>query len=101
MHQTDLVRQRLSRDTHLLVAGQAVRGLGNGFTSAVLGAMLAHCGVGAVRAGILLATLIAGSAGASMIMGAFADRVRRRRSYALFFGAVSLAGAVVASDPPI
>ena len=101
IYQTVVVSQRLSRDTRLLVGGQAARGLGYGFTSVVLGAMLAHRGVGAIRAGVLLATLIAGSAGASMIMGVFADRVGRRRSYAIFFLGIAVAGLVVASDPPI
>jgi len=93
--------QRLSRDTRLLIGGQAVRGLGYGFTSVVLGATLAQRGVGAVRAGILLAVLIAGSAAASMVVGAFADRFGRRRSYAVFFLGVALAGGVVATDPPL
>jgi len=91
----------LSRDTRLLVGGQAVRGLGYGFTSVVLGATLAQRGVGALRAGLLLATLIAGSALASLVVGAYSDRFGRRRSYALFFLGVALAGAVVATDPPL
>ncbi len=91
----------LSRDTRLLVSGQAVRGLGYGFTSVVLGATLAQRGVGAVTAGILLAALIAGSALASLMVGAYADRFGRRRSYALLFLGVAGAGAVVALDPPL
>jgi MFS family permease len=83
------------------VGGQAVRGFGYGFTSVVLGAMMAARGVGAVQAGVLLATLIAGSAAASLVVGAFADRFGRRRSYAIFFLGVALAGAVVAMNPPL
>ncbi len=91
----------LSRDTRLLVSGQAVRGLGYGFTSVVLGATLAQRGVGPMKAGLLLATVIAGSALASLLVGAYADRLGRRRSYALFFGGVALAGAVIATNPPL
>ena len=91
----------LSRDTRLLVSGQAVRGLGYGFTSVVLGATLAQRGVGAMTAGLLLATLIAGSALASLVVGAYADRFGRRRCYALFFLGVAVAGALVALNPPL
>lgn len=101
MGQTGDMGQPLSRDTRLLVGGQAVRGFGYGFTAVLLGAMLAARGVGAVRAGILLATLIGGSAAASLVVGIFADRFGRRRTYAIFFLGVALAGAVVATSPPL
>jgi len=101
MVQTEVMGPPLSRDTRLLVAGQAVRGLGYGFTSIVLGAMLAARGVDSVKAGIFLATLIAGSAAASLVIGAFADRFGRRRSYAIFFLGIGLAGAIVATNPPM
>jgi MFS family permease len=83
-----------------LVTGQAVRGLGYGFTAVVLGDQLAARGVGALGAGALLATLIAGSALVSLVVGAFADRFGRRRSYGLFFLGVSLAGVILALNPP-
>jgi MFS family permease len=95
------MRRTLSRDTRLLVTGQAVRGLGYGFTAVVLGALLSAKGVGTVRAGILLALLIAASAGASLVVGVYGDRFGRRRSYALFFVGIAIAGAVVATDPTI
>ncbi len=78
-----------------------MRGFGYGFTSVLLGVILATRKVGSVRAGVLLAVLIAGSAVASVIVGAFADRFGRRRSYAIFFVGVAVAGAVVASNPPL
>ncbi|MFI5052453.1 MAG: MFS transporter [Acidimicrobiales bacterium] len=95
------MRPALSRDSRLLVAGQAVRGLGYGFTAVVLGAWLAARHVGSVRAGLLLAALIAGSALSSLVVGAVADRVGRRRCYALFFAGVALAGLAVAFNPPL
>ncbi len=93
--------QALSRDSRLLVAGQAVRGLGYGFTAVVLGSLLATRGVSPMRAGVLLAALIAGSAAASLVVGAFGDRFGRRRAYGLFFAGIGLAGAVVATNPPM
>ena len=94
------VRRGLNRDTRLLIAGQAVRGLGYGFTAVVLGSLLAAKGFGPVRAGLLLASLIGGSALGSLVMGAYGDRFGRRRSYGVFFVGVGLAGAVVATNPP-
>jgi len=93
--------RRLSRDTRLLIGGQAVRGFGYGFTAVLLGAMLAARHVGSLKAGIFLATLIAGSAAASLVVGAFADRFGRRRSYGLFFVGLMIAGATVATNPPL
>jgi len=95
------VGEPLSRNARLLVAGQAVRGLGYGFTAVVLGSLLATRGVSPLRAGVLLAVLIGGSAAASLVVGAFGDRFGRRRSYGLFFVGLALAGAVVAINPPL
>jgi MFS family permease len=85
----------------LLVGGQAARGLGYGFTAVVLGALLSAKGLGPLEAGILLATLIFGSAITSLVVGGWGDRFGRRRSYGLFFVGIGLAGAVVAANPPV
>lgn len=84
----------------LLIAGQAVRAAGYGFTAVVLGALLATRGYGHLRAGLILCALVAGTAMASLLVGAFADRVGRRRCYAAFFVAVALAGGLVAAGAP-
>jgi MFS family permease len=99
--ETGTVGQALSRDTRLLVAGQAVRALGYGFTAVVLGALLSARGVGTVRTGMLLAVLIAASALTSLLVGLYGDGFGRRRSYGLFFVGVAIAGAVVATNPPL
>jgi MFS family permease len=78
-----------------------VRGLGYGFTVVVLGALLSAKGLGPLEAGVLLAVLIFGSAGASLVVGRWGDGFGRRRSYGLFFVGIGLAGAVVATDPPV
>src|SRR4051794_2199063 len=93
-------RPGLGRDAVLLVAGQAVRAAGYGFTAVLLGALLADRGYGPLRAGVVLTALIAGTALASLLVGALADRVGRRRSYAVFFLGVAAAGAVVAAGAP-
>jgi len=88
------------RDAVLLIAGQAVRAAGYGFTAVLLGALLAERGYGPLRAGLVLTALIAGTALSSLAVGALADRVGRRRSYAVFFLGIAAAGVVVAADAP-
>jgi MFS family permease len=90
----------VSRDATLLIAGQAIRAAGYGFTAVVLGALLAARGYSSLRAGVVLTALIAGTALASLLVGAFADRVGRRRCYAVFFVAVAATGALVAAGAP-
>lgn len=90
----------LGRDARLLVAGQGVRAAGYGFTAVVLGALLAARGYSHLRAGIVLTAMIAGTALASLLVGAVADRIGRRRCYGLFFLAIAVAGAVVAAGAP-
>jgi len=94
------MRWGVSRDATLLIAGQAIRAAGYGFTAVVLGALLAARGYSSLRAGVVLTALIAGTALASLLVGAFADRVGRRRCYAVFFLAVAAAGALVAAGAP-
>jgi MFS family permease len=90
----------MSRDATLLISGQGVRAAGYGFTAVVLGALLADRGYSHLRAGVVLTALIAGTAVASLAVGALADRLGRRRCYAGFFLAIALAGALVAAGAP-
>jgi MFS family permease len=94
------MRSGLSRDASLLIAGQGLRALGYGFTAVVLGALLAARGYSHLRAGVVLMALIAGTAVASLAVGAYADRIGRRRCYAMFFVTMTAAGAVVAAGAP-
>ena len=95
-----LERSRLSGDARLLIAGQGLRAAGYGFTAVILGALLAARGYGPVQAGVLLTALIAGSALASLVAGAVADRAGRRRCYLGFFLLLAAAGAIVAAGAP-
>jgi MFS family permease len=95
-----MVRWGLGRDATLVIAGQGVRAVGYGFTAVVLGALLAARGYGPLRAGIVLTVLIAGSGLTSMVVGALADRVGRRRCYAVFYLTLAVAGVVIAVSAP-
>src|SRR5436190_18071272 len=100
-----LLRPRLqdscvSRDATLLICGQGLRAAGYGFTAVVLGALLADRGYSHLQVAIVLTALIAGTAVASLGVGALADRLGRRRSYAGFFFAMAVAGALVAAGAP-
>jgi MFS family permease len=94
------MRWGLGRDATLLIGGQALRAAGYGFTAVILGALLASRGYSHLRAGVVLTALIAGTALASLVIGAVADRIGRRRCYAVFFLAIAVAGAVVAAGAP-
>jgi MFS family permease len=90
----------LSLDARLLIAGQGVRAAGYGFTAVVLGALLAVRGYSTLQVGVVLAALIAGTAVASLAVGAFADRFGRRRCYGLVFAGIGVAGLIVAVGFP-
>jgi MFS family permease len=90
----------VSRDATLLIGGQAVRATGYGFTAVVLGALLAARGYTSLQVGVVLTALIAGTALASLAVGAVADRLGRRRCYAIFFLTVAVAGGLVAAGAP-
>jgi MFS family permease len=95
------MRWGIGRDATLLIAGQGVRAAGYGFTAVILGALLAARGYGPLQAGVVLTAMIAGTALASLVVGRVADRVGRRRCYAVFFLAVAAAGAAVAAGAPL
>lgn len=82
------------------MAGQGVRAAGYGFTAVLLGALLAARGFSSVQAGVVLTALIAGTALASLAVGRWGDRFGRRRSYAVFFAGIAVAGVVVAAGAP-
>src|SRR5438067_5826221 len=100
----DSVRSRrpgLTGDARLLITGQGVRAAGYGFTAVLLGALLAARGFSSVQVGVVLTALIAGTALASLAVGRFGDRFGRRRSYAVFFAGIAVAGVVVAAGAPL
>jgi MFS family permease len=90
------MRAHLSADSRRLIAAQALRAAGYGFTAVLIGALLAARAYSTVQAGILLGALVAGTAGASLLVGAYADRVGRRRAYVALYLGLAAAGAIVA-----
>jgi MFS family permease len=92
---------RLTGDAKLIIAGQGVRAAGYGFTAVLLGVLLAARGYGPLAVGAVLTALVAGTAVASMAVGAYADRIGRRRSYGIFFAGLAVAGLVVAAGAPL
>ncbi len=84
-----------------MVWAQALRAAGYGFTSVLLGRLLADRGASPTVVGLLLAALVAGSAISSLVVGRFGDLVGRRRSYALISLGIAGTGVVVALGAPV
>jgi MFS family permease len=91
---------RMSRDAQRIIAAQGLRAAGYGFTAVILGALLAARDYSSLRAGLVLGALVAGTAGASLVVGSVADRVGRRRCYIGLFIGLAAVGAVVAAGAP-
>lgn len=96
-----MVKSGLDRDVRRIIAAQGLRAFGYGFTAVFLGRMLAAHAVSPTKVGLLLATVIAGSAFSSLVFGRYSDRWGRRRSYGWLYVAIAVAGIVVAFDPPL
>jgi MFS family permease len=91
----------LTPDGRRVVAAQALRAGGYGFTSVLLGRLLADRGASPGQVGLLLAALVAGSALSSLVVGRWGDAVGRRTSYALIYGGIAAAGALVGLGAPV
>jgi MFS family permease len=91
---------RLNPDSRLIVAAQGLRAAGYGFTSVLLGAMLAARDYSALLVGILLGCIAAGTAVGSLVFGRFADRVGRRRCYRAISLGMALVGTLMAFGAP-
>jgi len=90
----------MSTDARRIVAAQGLRAAGYGLTAVLLGALLAARNYSPLQAGLVLGALVAGTAGASLLVGAVADRVGRRRSYLALYLGLAGAGVVVAAGAP-
>jgi MFS family permease len=85
---------RLSRDAHIVFSAQGLRAFAYGVGSIALGVGLADAGLSAAEAGVVLGAVLVGSAGSSIAVGRYADRLGRRRTYAALFLVMAVAGAV-------
>jgi Na+/melibiose symporter-like transporter len=86
----------LTRDRRRIYAVQGVRAFVYGFGSVILGASLARAGLSGAEVGLVFAALLAGSALASLLVTARADRLGRRLVYRGLLAAMGVAGAVFA-----
>jgi predicted MFS family arabinose efflux permease len=84
----------LSADGRKILAAQSVRAFGYGMTSVLLGASLEARGWSGTQVSLLLAAVLAGTAITSIVVGRFANRIGRRRLYAVLFGGLAMAGLV-------
>ncbi len=78
LHQ-EMNSKRIAPDGQLVILARSLRTFGYGFTSVLLGVMLADAGAPAVQIGILLAVAALGSITCSLVMGMYADRLGRKR----------------------
>src|SRR5581483_5340576 len=85
-------RPQLTRDARRIVAAQAARTFAYGLGSVLVGVTLARRGFSGTETGAVLAALLAGTAGASLLLARYGDRVGRRRSYRLLFAAMTASG---------
>lgn len=82
----------MTPDVRRILWAQALRALAYGFASVLLGATLAARGWSTTKVGLLLSFVLAGTVLASVAVGAWADRVGRRRSYVVLFVALAASG---------
>jgi MFS family permease len=92
---------RLSPDARRIIAAQALRAAGYGCTAVLLGGLLAARSYSPLTTGLVLASVVAGTAWGSLVLGRVADRVGRRRWYAAIYLGVALAGMTMALGPPL
>jgi MFS family permease len=88
------------RVLRVVLAAQGLRGVGYGLVAVQLGAILRGQGLDARGVGLVLTAIVAGSAAASLALGRFGDRFGRARAYCLLYGALALAGVVLALGGP-
>jgi len=86
----------IDRDLRVVLGVQALRAFAYGFGSVILGSSLARAGLSGLEVGLLFASMLAGSAFASIAIGLVGERVGRRRAYTLLLATMGLAGAAFA-----
>jgi MFS family permease len=82
----------MTSDTRRILAAQGLRAFVYGFGSVLLGVTLEERGWSSLRVGLLLAAVLAGTVIMTFVVGRFGDRSGRRRTYAVLFLGLALAG---------
>ena len=86
----------LNADARRIIAVQGARALAYGLGSVLIGVTLADRGLSNAAVGAVLASLLAGSALASVLLARHGDRIGRRRCYRLLLVGMAIAGTVFA-----
>ncbi len=84
--------RRHNADVRRILVAQALRAFAYGFGSIMLAVSLQEHGWSSFRVGILLLAIVAGTAITSVLVGTYADRFGRRRTYALLYLGLAAAG---------
>ncbi|MCX4734104.1 MFS transporter [Streptomyces sp. NBC_01363] len=84
------------RDLRLVLAVQGLRAFGYGFSSVLLGTALAAGGLSATQVGVIFATMLTGMACFSLLVGRYADRLGRRRTYLTLLITMGISAALFA-----
>ena len=83
-------------DTSRIYAAQGLRAAAYGFGAVLLSTSLSDRGLSRWQVGLILGSILAGTAFMSVAMGRFADRIGRRRSYAGLYALLGLTGVAFA-----
>lgn len=86
----------LSRDARLVLAAQALRAFGYGFAAVLLGVVLADRQLSGFEVGLVVTSVVAGTAIASVAVARYADGVGRRRCYIGLYLLLAATGVVFA-----
>lgn len=92
-----------SPDAAQIIRVQALRALAYGAGSVLIGVSLDQADISGLAVGLILASLLMGSAIASLLLGRYGDRIGRRRCYFVLLLVMALAGTVFALTtwPPL
>ena len=92
-----------SPDATRIIRVQALRAVAYGAGSVLIGVSLDNAGISGLAVGLILASLLVGSAIASLILGRYGDRIGRRRCYVALLIVMALAGTAFALTtwPPL
>ena len=92
-----------SPDATRIIRVQALRAVAYGAGSVLIGVSLDNADISGVAVGFVLASLLVGSAIASLILGRYGDRIGRRRCYVTLLIVMALAGTAFALTtwPPL
>jgi MFS family permease len=86
----------LSRDARLVLAAQMLRAFAYGFGAVLIGVTLKSRAFSRTEVGLVLASIIAGTAIASVVLARSGDRIGRRRSYITLYLMLAATGVVFA-----